>query len=578
MMISLPPSTTLSLPYLHHAFIPLAAASVPLLYALSACLFLAGWREASLRGLLARPTCLRAYALWVAALAGTVARRRRCDNDDEAEAGRSIFLLDLLALALSSLGFAVASLWMCRQVRTALVEGGPPPGPSVFLDEESSIIMSSGSSKVVVITGCNQGIGKETLRLLFAPSESTLTESSSSSASSSSSTPPPTTQANGGSSSKPYKARRPRHTVILCCRSVDKARQAAVDVGLLLPVLDGGDDKEEATTPATTNGDQQQQHRISNNGAAHARTDTSLPNVKVELVELDLSDLEQVRVAAGRIMASHPVVHVLINNAGLMMDRQQFADQQQQQQRKGKDQEDSSAPYELVMTANHLGHFLLTRLLRPAECIVNVSSCTYALSDPNFLDDLFCTRGTRNYTMFGQYAASKAANLLFTAELSRRVVQKEGRWRRKRSEKSASQQPAASEDEQEERQCQYPACHAVHPGMVRTNVVRNMPWYLRIPNDLLGFAVSPFQKTPEQGAWNTVHAINATYRNRNPSPKEQSTSSSSPWTYWVNRRPSDVLPWIHDEDTARRLWEMSSDLVDLPYDYYDDTKECHDDN
>jgi NAD(P)-dependent dehydrogenase (short-subunit alcohol dehydrogenase family) len=572
-MMSLLTLSSSSQSYLH-ASIPLAAASISLLYALSACFFLAGWREASLPGLLARPVCLRGYALWIVALAVTVARRRRYGNDDEeAEAEIPLLLLDL---ALWSLGFAVASWWLCRQVRTELVEGGPPPGPSVFLDENNIIMSSGSSSKVVVITGCNQGIGKETLRLLFAPSGSTLTEESSSSASSSSSTTPlPTTQANGGSSSsssskEPGNAARPRHTVILCCRSVDRARQAAVDVGLLLPERHGGNKK----TVATRNGDQQP-HRISNNGAAHARTGAALPHVSVELVELDLSDLEQVRVAAGRILASHPVVHVLVNNAGLMMDRRQFAVQQQQQP-KHEDEADeskvSSAPYELVMTANHLGHFLLTRLLRPAECIVNVSSCTYALSDPNFVDDLFCTNGIRTYTMFGQYAASKAANLLFTAELSRRVVQEVGRRRQRSHNMSPSQQPNASEDKQEER-CllQYPACHAVHPGMVRTNVVRNMPWYLRIPNDLLGFLVSPFQKAPEQGAWNTVHAVNATYKNRHPSPNEQSLSSSS-WTYWVNRRPSDVLPWIHDEETARRLWEMSSDLVDLPYDYYDDEK------
>jgi NAD(P)-dependent dehydrogenase (short-subunit alcohol dehydrogenase family) len=566
----LPPSTT-SLAYQHDAFLPLAAESISLLYAVSACFFLAGWREASLHGLLARPVCLRTYALWGAALAVTVARRRRYDNDVE-EAEAEIPLLLLLDLALSSLGCAVASLWLCRQVRNALVEGGPPPGPSVLLDESNSN-MSSGSSKVVVITGCNQGIGKETLRLLFAPSGSTSTMVSSSSSSL------PTRQANGGGSSSnssssktSAEARRPRHTVILCCRSVEKARKAAIDVGLLQPAHDGGDNN----AVATTNGEKQRHQ--SNNGAAHARTDASLPHVNVELVELDLSDVEQVRVAAGRILKSHPRVHVLVNNAGLMMDRQQFAVQKQRKEK----QEDSnpnstsSSPYELVMTANHLGHFLLTRLLRPAECIVNVSSCTYALSDPNFVDDLFCTNGIRTYTMFGQYAASKATNLLFTAELSRRVVQKEGRGRRKRSEKSSSQPPATADGEQEER-CflQHPACHAVHPGMVRTNVVRNMPWYLRIPNDLLGFLVSPFQKTPEQGAWNTVHAINATYKNQ---PHEHSTKASSSWTYWVNRRPSNVLPWIHDEDMARRLWEMSSDLVHLPYDYYFENDECHDDN
>jgi NAD(P)-dependent dehydrogenase (short-subunit alcohol dehydrogenase family) len=278
---------------------------------------------------------------------------------------------------------------------------------------------------------------------------------------------------------------------------------------------------------------------------------------------MDLSNLEQVRTAARQIMASHPTVHVLINNAGLMMEKQQFVDQQQKKD-DGDDNDSSksaSSQYELVMTANHLGHFLLTRLLRPTDCVVNVSSCTYALSDPRFVDDLFCTAGTRPYTMFGQYAASKAANLLFTAELSRRVAQVEG------STKSSS------EDDNKKKKnggWAYPACHAVHPGMVRTNVVRNMPWYLRVPNDVLGFLVRPFQKTPKQGAWNTLHVVNETYR-RTPSAAGESKTSS--WTYWVNRQPADVLPWIHDEATARQLWELSSDLVQLPYDYYYDNNE-----
>ena len=72
---------------------------------------------------------------------------------------------------------------------------------------------------------------------------------------------------------------------------------------------------------------------------------------------------------------------------------------------------------------NHLGHFALTGLLlpalvaRPRSRVVTVSSGAHRLGRMDF-DDLM---GERRYRAWGAYGQSKLANLLFTAELQRRL-------------------------------------------------------------------------------------------------------------------------------------------------------------
>lgn len=126
---------------------------------------------------------------------------------------------------------------------------------------------------------------------------------------------------------------------------------------------------------------------------------------------LDLADLASVRAAAAEIVESHPVVHVLVNNAGVMATPY----------RKTAD------GFELQIGTNHLGHFALTGLLLPAmptddptadARVVTVASTAHrgGRVDP---DDLNFER--RRYQAWSAYGQSKLANLLFTAELARRA-------------------------------------------------------------------------------------------------------------------------------------------------------------
>ncbi len=131
-----------------------------------------------------------------------------------------------------------------------------------------------------------------------------------------------------------------------------------------------------------------------------------------ELVELDLADLHPVRRAAADVRErTGDALHVLMANAGIM----------------GVPPTVTVDGFESQIATNHLGHAALTWLLMPAlrggaraggARVVTVSSLAHR--GPGLdVDDLHFAR--RPYTGAQAYSASKLANLLFAAELDRRL-------------------------------------------------------------------------------------------------------------------------------------------------------------
>ncbi len=121
-----------------------------------------------------------------------------------------------------------------------------------------------------------------------------------------------------------------------------------------------------------------------------------------EVRRLDLADLSSVRAFAAAWTGD---LDVLINNAGVMaVPRARTVD-----------------GFEMQFGTNHLGHFALTNLLLPSitERVVTVSSVAHRMGRIAF-DDLNWER--RRYHAWSAYGQSKLANLLFTAELERRLV------------------------------------------------------------------------------------------------------------------------------------------------------------
>jgi NAD(P)-dependent dehydrogenase (short-subunit alcohol dehydrogenase family) len=130
-------------------------------------------------------------------------------------------------------------------------------------------------------------------------------------------------------------------------------------------------------------------------------------NPNVDFVAADLSSQQQVRRMAGEVLARYDRLHVLINNAGvIILQRQLTVD-----------------GLETTLAVNHLAPFLLTHLLLdrlkaslPAR-IVNVSS-TVHYDAAIKLDNL---QGAKNYNGITAYKLSKLGNVLFTFELADRL-------------------------------------------------------------------------------------------------------------------------------------------------------------
>ncbi len=123
-----------------------------------------------------------------------------------------------------------------------------------------------------------------------------------------------------------------------------------------------------------------------------------------EVRNLNLASLDSVS-AFAKTWGSDPV-HLLINNAGVMIPPLSRT-------------EDG---FELQFGTNHLGHFALTNLLLPSITgrVVTVSSGAHRAGQIDF-DDLNWER--KPYRPWRAYGQSKLANLLFTAELQRRLTE-----------------------------------------------------------------------------------------------------------------------------------------------------------
>jgi NAD(P)-dependent dehydrogenase (short-subunit alcohol dehydrogenase family) len=123
---------------------------------------------------------------------------------------------------------------------------------------------------------------------------------------------------------------------------------------------------------------------------------------------LDLSSLNSVRQFAETFTQKHPQLHLLINNAGVMIPPASK----------------TVEGYELQFGVNFLGHFALTGYLypvlnaTPGSRIVTVSSLAYLSGIIDF-DNL---RSEISYDPTREYRQSKLANLFFSIELQRRIT------------------------------------------------------------------------------------------------------------------------------------------------------------
>jgi len=140
---------------------------------------------------------------------------------------------------------------------------------------------------------------------------------------------------------------------------------------------------------------------------------------KVVGIELDLADLSSVKTLPARLEAtvgSAPVIDVLMNNAGVM------AVPERASTRDG---------FEKTVGINHLGHFALVAGLLPSLerasngfRVITVSSDAHRFVDKKAMAEAIDAKldlPTYAAGGWGAYGVSKAANVLFTVELERRL-------------------------------------------------------------------------------------------------------------------------------------------------------------
>jgi NAD(P)-dependent dehydrogenase (short-subunit alcohol dehydrogenase family) len=140
--------------------------------------------------------------------------------------------------------------------------------------------------------------------------------------------------------------------------------------------------------------------------AADADIRRSHPKAEIEVVPLDLASLSSVRMAAKRILKTHPRIDILVNNAGVMAVPERRT-------------EDG---FEMQFGVNHLGHYALTSLLLPALLaaerarVVSVTSTAHHMGRAVDPDNPHLEG---RYGAWRAYGQSKLANFHFAIGLDR---------------------------------------------------------------------------------------------------------------------------------------------------------------
>nr|POE87335.1 short-chain dehydrogenase tic 32, chloroplastic [Quercus suber] len=240
-------------------------------------------------------------------------------------------------------------------------------------------------------------------------------------------------------------------------------------------------------------------------------------------VEIHLDSLQSVREGAATIISQTPSINFLITNAGVM-----------------------ATPYGLTVDGfetqlgtNHMAHFLLFQLLKPAlltaakpdspSRVVTLSSTGHARAGIQF-DDMSWTADPAKYDKWVGYSQSKTANIYMASSITRH----------------------------------YGARHliglSVHPGGIMTELAKHMDD--ADMNRIRFDDMTPRMKNLEQGAATTVWATL--------SPHFDSVANGGRYLCdvgegWLVEKPLPAGPGYvqhaFDEQSEERLWEISCAAV-----------------
>ncbi|KAH7184695.1 uncharacterized protein B0J16DRAFT_362414 [Fusarium flagelliforme] len=237
-------------------------------------------------------------------------------------------------------------------------------------------------------------------------------------------------------------------------------------------------------------------------------------------IEMRLDSFASVRAGAKEFLEKEKKLNILVLNAGTMATPE------------GRTEDG----FETQFGTNHLGHFLLFQLLKPAlsaastpsfqSRVISLSSKAHRLNPVRFDDYNF---EKEPYNAWLAYAQSKTANIYFATELERRYGDQ--------------------------------GIHAlsVHPGSIHTNLARHIDLKsLNLPEEM-----AQYLKNPEQGAATSVYAALSKDWEGKGGKYLSNCAEEPPLEKGVDPSSlaSGYADWIYNEEAEKRLWDESLKLV-----------------
>ncbi|KAK7452982.1 hypothetical protein CaCOL14_005171 [Colletotrichum acutatum] len=261
---------------------------------------------------------------------------------------------------------------------------------------------------------------------------------------------------------------------------------------------------------------------------ASTKTETS---GSLDFVEMSLDDFISVRKGAQNFLSkSNGKLNILVNNAGIMAQTKTIT----------KD------GFESQFATNHLGHFLLFQLLKPAllasatpdfaSRVVVVSSMAHRAGDIRFEDVNFDEEGS--YVPYTAYGQSKTANIYFSNEVERRY--------------GASRNLHST---------------SLHPGAILTSMAASQNVDVDAIKASMGEEtfnkLMSTLKNPEQGAATTVYAAVSKEWEGKGGKYLNDCAEGGPGVGGFTPATTDpgYASWAYDEEKAARLWRESSKMV-----------------
>ena len=234
---------------------------------------------------------------------------------------------------------------------------------------------------------------------------------------------------------------------------------------------------------------------------------------KIELIELDLSDLVNIKQASKFIKNKFKYLDVLINNAGIMAPPKTLSKQ----------------GFEIQFAVNHLAHMYLTLELLPMLEDRNNSRVVTVTSGVQYFGKIKWNdlNGNLKYDRWASYAQSKLANVMFGLELNSKL------------KKTKSQISSL----------------LAHPGLARTNlqpksVQANNSWQEEFAYKLM----DPMFQSAEMGALPQITAATL--------PSAQGGEQYGPrFNFRGLPKICRNAPQALKQSSRQKLWDISEGLI-----------------